>query len=161
VKQRYKNKITQTKQLVRVHIMRVKACKDKYYEAKKLQEKAQRDVDERKEKISKLNNQKKQVYDYLQQAYVAASPHLVQTATVRSFWLNYDLEKDEYYLSMDESDLTNAIEVSNKARLAWLRAQAREDGVQSLLRDTEKEAFREQEINQELENEEISTRSMC
>ncbi len=150
-----KKKNLQREQLLQLHDMRVKSCEIRYREAQEKQYQAQQDVDERKAGIKKLKEQKYKLNDYIASDRVIAAPSLMKAADTRRFWINYDLEKDEYYLSMDEDALEEAKKHCLKLKSDWLQARSREQGARSLLEKSQREMLRIHEIKQELDNEEI------
>jgi len=144
----------QINKLLRLHQMRVKACESRYYAAQKKRNEAAEDVRQRQASITRLKNQHSDLFSYLDDVAVVESPVKVERMHTRRYWLEYDLEKDEYYLELDIQALNEANEEVSKAKGEWLRARYRESGAENMLKDTQKEIALAEEQSQELESEE-------
>lgn len=153
--ERNKIEIAQRKQLLQLHSMRVSACERAYRETQKQQQQAQQDVDERQASIDTLNQERTNAIEYGHSERVVASPLLSKSVHSRCYWVNYDLEKDQYYLSLDKGALDDAKKASNAARKKWLQAQHRESGAKSMLKQSQKNLESALENQQELEAEEL------
>ncbi len=149
-----KQRRQQINQLLRLHQMRVQACELRYREAQKKRDEAAEDVRQRQASIDRLKNQHSDLFHYLDDISVVESSIKVERMHTRRYWLEYDLEKDEYYLELDIQALNEADEDVAKAKGEWLRARYRESGVENMLQDIQRETALAEEQIQELENEE-------
>lgn len=125
--------------LERLHQSRIRVCEIRYQEQKRKQEEAVRCVREREMSISQLKGEHSNLFTHLGREAVAKTPARVERVHVRRYWVQYDLEKDEYYLEIDRQDLGEAESKLSQARREWLRARKRQDVAQqqqaSLRRD--------------------------
>ncbi len=149
-----KQRRQQANQLLRLHKMRVKACETRYHVAKNKRDEAAEDVRQRQASITRLKNEHSDLFCYLDDVAVVESPIKVERMHIRRYWLEYDLEKDEYYLELDIQALNEADEDVAKAKGEWLRARYRESGAEKMLKETQREIALVEEQSQELENEE-------
>jgi len=150
----YRQRIVQSKQLLRLQRMRVNTCETRYREAQQKRSQAQAEVDERQEAIDKLKEQRHQLLNYMSAA--ADSPRLMKVADTRRYWIEYDLERDEYYLQMDEDALADATQECANARKEWLMARSKEASAQSLLDASKHAVSMQAEQQQELESEDLT-----
>jgi hypothetical protein len=155
-----KQRRQQANQLLRLHKMRVRACEARYHEEKNKRDEAAEDVRQRQASITRLKNQHSDLFSYLDDVAVVESPLKVERMHTRRYWLEYDLEKDEYYLELDIQALNEADEEVAKAKGEWLRARYRESGAENMLKDTQKEIALAEEQGQELESEESRSESV-
>ena len=149
-----KAQILQRKQLLQLHSMRVSACERAYREVERKKRQALKDVEERKAEVDSLHKDKNDAITYGYSNRVAESPTLSKSVLSRRHWVNYDLEKGEYYLALDEDTLEEVTKECDAARKKWLQAQHRESGAQSMLKLSLKSLESALENQQELEAEE-------
>jgi chromosome segregation ATPase len=147
----------QLAQLLKLHQKRVKACESRYHEAVKERDKAAEDVHTRQASITQLETERSDLFRYLDEPAVLQSPAKVERVHVRRYWVEYDLEKHEYYLDLDQQALEEADEQLKTAKADWLRARYRESGVQNMYRNTLREIALSDEQMQEMESEDAQS----
>lgn len=142
------------KSLLKVHDQRIKKLELDYLEKRRLSNEAKEALEQRQASIASLKAKRSGVFRYLEQQHVINKPLCHERAHTHRYWLEYDLEKDEYYLDMDQEAFDKAVAVMDEARKAWLRARARKSGVEKLLNMQQQKAEQQSEFRQELESEE-------
>ena len=151
---RQKQRKQQLNQMLRLHQMRVRAAESRYHETRKKRDEAAEDVHQRQTTITQLRDQHSDLFRYLEDVAVVESPIKVERVHTRRYWLEYDLEKEEYYLVLDIEALEEADKEVAKAKSEWMRTRFRESGTENMLKDTQREINLSEEQNQELESEE-------
>jgi len=142
------------KSLLKVHDQRIKKLELDYLDKRKLRNEAKEALEQRQASIASLKAKRSGVFRYLEQQHVLNKPLCHERAHTHRYWLEYDLEKDEYYLDMDREAFDKAKADMDEARKAWLRARARKSGVEKLLTMQQQKARLLTEHQQELESEE-------
>lgn len=123
----------------------------RYHERKAMQEKAARSVCEREASISCLQEDRASLFVHLGRETVEKTPTSIERVHVRRYWVEYDLEKEEYYLEVDRQDLNEAESQLSQSRQELLRTRKRKQLVQQQLASLRREISRRDE-RWEMEN---------
>ena len=152
---RHEQMITEKiKSLLKVHDQRIKRLELGYLAKRKLRDEAREALEQRLASIANLKAKHSGVFRYLGQQQVLSKPLCHERAHTHRYWLEYDLEKDEYYLDMDREALAEAEAAMDEARKEWLLARARKSGVEKLLNMQHQRNELLAEYRQELDEEE-------
>jgi len=122
-----RNRLARLDGLRELHRVRILVCKMRYLETKRKRDEAARSLNEREATICQCKAERSSLFQYLHRQEVMETPLRVERVHDRRFWLEYDLEKEEYYLEMDRQDLNEAESQLSQARQEWLRAQKHQD----------------------------------
>jgi hypothetical protein len=146
--------------LLKVHDLRVRQLESAYLEKRRLRDEAREALEQREASIAALKSRRSDMFRLLQQPEMESRTICHQQVYNSRYWIEYDLEKDEYYLDMDKDALAEAETELTEARSQWLRARAKRGGFEKALlaQQQEVESLREQQ--QEIEMEEIQYQRM-
>lgn len=142
------------KSLLRLHEQRINQMEMQYLEKTKICDEAREAFEQRLASIASLKTKHSDVFRYLEQHDVLDQPARHERAHQYRYWLEYDLDKDEYYLEMDRGTLTEAETAMEETRKAWLHARAKKSGVEKLLSMQQQKTRQSEEYRLELEVEE-------
>jgi ATP-dependent Clp protease ATP-binding subunit ClpA len=87
---------------------------------------------EREEKVSSIKNKVIKLQKYISLDKNYCSPDNVNRANIYRFWLNYDLEMHEYYLSQEEKKLEKAKSQYESARRSWMKQKIKTDNLSDM-----------------------------
>ena len=142
------------KSLLKLQEQRIKQMEMQYLEKRKICDEAREALEQRLASIASLKTKRSDVFRYLEQRDVLGQSVCHERAHQYRYWLEYDLEKDEYYLEMDREALTEAETALEETRKAWLHAQAKKSGMEKMLNTQQQKIRQSMEYRIELEIEE-------
>jgi flagellar biosynthesis chaperone FliJ len=119
----------------------------------KTQEEYRQACNKRNERIGIIDNlkgRKGELYQYLLKDEVMVSPNRLVRCHDERFWLNYDLEMHEYYLTQEEESVAETREAYEHARISWMRQKNKTEKLKDIYRDR---SVREQLRSEELADE--------
>lgn len=160
MKANYQRLIKQSQQLKNLHQLRADIHERNYRETKNRELEIEKEVENRRRLVEALKTKKSTTKEYASAASVLENPEKVKAATTYQFWLDYDLEKDEYYLSMEEDELREAQQNTAEAKANWIKSQQRHDGYRKQLSKHQSGLLREKESIQEVDESDRSFGSM-
>ncbi len=113
--------------LQKLYNTRIIVSEARYLEMKRKRDESAQNLREREATISGLKQERTDLFRYLEKPQIAETPYRVERMHARRYWLEYDLEKDEYYMAMDRQDLEEAESNLLQARHEWMRARKHQD----------------------------------
>jgi exonuclease VII small subunit len=149
-----KQQVTQSQQILRLHRLRIQEAEKAYRQAQRLLAEAKQALEQREQQISELREQHSQVFSYLRLGNNHSQTTLLQQAHQRREWLEFDLEKENFYLEMDEQDVKDAQEKCDDAKKHWLAAQAKIDKAERMVTHSNRHWLRHLDVLQEMDAEE-------
>ncbi len=149
-----KNLINKIKPLTRLQELRIKRLEKVYQEKRHAYANAMDIVEQRQVSIENLKTRRSNAFQYLSQDDVMTNSACHTRADTHRYWLEYDLEKDEYYLPAEQQRMEEAQIAMMQAQKEWLRARSRKDGLEKHTTKLKKEVLKLKENRQELEAEE-------
>ena len=149
-----KNLVKRIKPLTRLQELRIKRLEKVYHEKRQAYAEAMEIVEQRQASIDNLKTKRSNDFHYLSQENVMANSACHTQADTHRYWLEYDLEKDEYYLPAEQERMEEAQTTMMQAQKEWLRSRARKQGLEKQTTKLKKIINKQEENKQELEIEE-------
>lgn len=145
----------QYRQLLRLQELRSQLSEARYREAQSVLLDAQKVQREREKSVA--HHQKG--IDRLNENYRSSVPKGEDIkrcfAREREYWVNYDLERDQYYLQMDIEEVESATQAVAKAWAELSRARAKEDASRERVADCHYRLREREDTHAEAEVEEM------
>ena len=149
-----KNRSKKIKPLARLQELRIKRLENVYHEKRQAYAETKEIVEQRQASIDNLKTKRSNDFLYLGQDNNITNSACHTLADTHRYWLEYDLEKDEYYLPAEEQRMEEAQTIMMEAQKEWLRARARKQGMEKQATKLKKTINKLEENQQELEIEE-------
>ena len=139
--------------LVQLYQLKVKKSELAYQHFLNEEALAQNKFDDRNNRIQNLQETRTAIIKYSKEKNTINKPQLVKNTTNHCFWLDYDIEKDGYYLEMDREALAEAKSNSQEAKKSLNQLTTKLDSIQIQLNKLlNKEVILQEELS-ELDNE--------
>jgi glutamate synthase domain-containing protein 2 len=104
---------------------KLKEAQDKYNRERK-------QLEERQDKINVINKQTQNVKNYKSLEKNYCSPDNINRANSHQFWLRYDLEMHQFYLSQEKESVENAKKEYEKTRQIWMKQKLKTDKLEEM-----------------------------
>ena len=140
--------------LIKVQDLRLKRLEQQYLNKRRERDQAREEFEARQASICLLKEKRSALFRFLEKPDEETRPVSHLRVHNSRYWVDYDLEKDEYYLEMEREALEAAQQAMDAARKDWLRARNRQEGMHSLQEAQRRKLSLGMEMQVELENEE-------
>ena len=122
--------------LLRVYAYRKRVAEAKVEEQKAEVRKSRIELQEREEKVAKLDAEIKENVDFL-----AANRH--------RYWTDYDKQKESYYVDLTQQELSDNIAELERRRISLTKLEAKSSAIDTLVSKNHADLERKQELDLE------------